>query len=1074
MAGARPARRLQPRSAHRRRRRRRRRRDPPGRRRAGQRHAGGAGSDARRGLGVRGDERPRALAGPAGAAAAGCPSSPQVADALGGDFDVRMLPIDALTFRHAYNGIANSTLWFVLHHALRRCRSSRSSTPPGGGSGRPTCVQPRPSPTRWPRRRRRGRDGDGAGLPPVPRPADAARRCGRTCGSAHFTHTPWVPPDYFAMLPDDVAARDARRHARRRPARLPHASAGRSCSAIPARRCSARDAGRACTVFPLGVGRADELPNAGRAPRRRERARAAARRCRRPPGHRPGRPHRAVQERRGAACSPTASCCAPGPSGTTGSCTSSTTTRPGRTCRTTASTRRSYRAPRPRDRRRVRHRRLDAAAARRSPTTTRRALAALRRERRGVRQPGPRRHEPGRPGGLVLSERDPALVLSREAGAADVLGDDALLVNPFDVTATADALHAALLMPASERRERAERMRAAAARLPPDRLVPGPARRAGLTTGTDSTRRIASSEFEHSGGPSSDRSAARRTSPGTSSRRADTTPHAARPLSRRRRDRVERRQVAEVVAGEQHARADRCLPTSRSSAPPLSKPGSRTRARRGRRAPQAQLARRARPRRRSAAALRRARRPAGCARPARAVLSSIHTPGSRRLRRARRAAGRAASREAGRIRHACAARRPAIVSAPYRPATTMPGTARSRPARSDVSASRPVITADRGTGAGEGPQRVDRCPAAVGLRPGRGRSARACRRSRGRSIGRAASRAARRQPPASARTRPPPPHGGLPRSPPGPDRADVLAEWDSRAAMCCSRRSVAAHRRRSPVRVRASRPSGPAAPITPARRRGDASRRCSPSRPRPRQPRRDRCGRRAAATPRRSSSTSASRSQHLWMCAQPRRSRDTPVTTGMVGEYTNTPTGSYRIQGSRPDQTLTLNTGAHLPVKYWIPFDAPLFGFHDSSWQNFPYGSPKYRTDGSHGCVHMPLAAIAFLYGWADVGATVASTPEPAARGRSPQLPGHRSQSVPHADCRSRDTPADAPARRRRRCENQGPTRRSRECGDSGSRREPTRSCTCTCTPSTRCSTARPGSPSCSPRPRGWACRRWR
>src|SRR3954449_2967267 len=40
---------------------------------------------------------------------------PLVAEALNGDFDVHMLPIDAPIFRAAYNGIANSTLWFVLH-----------------------------------------------------------------------------------------------------------------------------------------------------------------------------------------------------------------------------------------------------------------------------------------------------------------------------------------------------------------------------------------------------------------------------------------------------------------------------------------------------------------------------------------------------------------------------------------------------------------------------------------------------------------------------------------------------------------------------------------------------------------------------------------------------------------------------------------------------------------------------------------------------------------------------------------------------------------------------------------------
>ena len=49
--------------------------------------------------------------------------------------------------------------------------------------------------------------------------------------------------------------------------------------------------------------------------------------------------------------------------------------------------------------------------------------------------------------GPVLSERGCALVLSREAGAAATLAADALLVNPYDVTETADALHRALPCP---------------------------------------------------------------------------------------------------------------------------------------------------------------------------------------------------------------------------------------------------------------------------------------------------------------------------------------------------------------------------------------------------------------------------------------------------------------------------------------------------------------------------------------------------------------------------------------------------------------------------------------------------
>lgn len=112
--------------------------------------------------------------------------------------------------------------------------------------------------------------------------------------------------------------------------------------------------------------------------------------------------------------------------------------------------------------------------------------------------------------------------------------------------------------------------------------------------------------------------------------------------------------------------------------------------------------------------------------------------------------------------------------------------------------------------------------------------------------------------------------------------------------------------------------------------------------------------------------------QHLWMCAATQLAYDAAVTTGAVDlPYDSTPTGTYEIQGKTTDTTLTLLSGDTYAVKYWIPFDGPLFGFHDSSWQNFPYGSPRYRTEGSHGCIHTPLAAMKFLYDWADIGATV-------------------------------------------------------------------------------------------------------
>ncbi|MEU2303218.1 MULTISPECIES: alpha,alpha-trehalose-phosphate synthase (UDP-forming) [Streptomyces] len=67
----------------------------------------------------------------------------------------------------------------------------------------------------------------------------------------------------------------------------------------------------------------------------------------------------------------------------------------------------------------------------------------------------------------VVSDEGCALVLSREAGAYAELGEDALVVNPYDITGTARALHAALSMPAGERAERSKRLAAAATALPP-------------------------------------------------------------------------------------------------------------------------------------------------------------------------------------------------------------------------------------------------------------------------------------------------------------------------------------------------------------------------------------------------------------------------------------------------------------------------------------------------------------------------------------------------------------------------------------------------------------------------------
>ncbi|MEU1073359.1 MULTISPECIES: trehalose-6-phosphate synthase [unclassified Streptomyces] len=69
----------------------------------------------------------------------------------------------------------------------------------------------------------------------------------------------------------------------------------------------------------------------------------------------------------------------------------------------------------------------------------------------------------------VVSDSGCALVLSREAGAYEELGEDAVVVNPYDVSGTAAALHEALSMGPEERTARTKRLAAAATALPPQR-----------------------------------------------------------------------------------------------------------------------------------------------------------------------------------------------------------------------------------------------------------------------------------------------------------------------------------------------------------------------------------------------------------------------------------------------------------------------------------------------------------------------------------------------------------------------------------------------------------------------------
>lgn len=114
--------------------------------------------------------------------------------------------------------------------------------------------------------------------------------------------------------------------------------------------------------------------------------------------------------------------------------------------------------------------------------------------------------------------------------------------------------------------------------------------------------------------------------------------------------------------------------------------------------------------------------------------------------------------------------------------------------------------------------------------------------------------------------------------------------------------------------------------------------------------------------------------QHMWACGGSAEAYDTPVTTGATTYGDGTPTGTWAVYSKQTDTHLTGSDSRGSwddYVNYWMPFYGE-YGFHDATWQTFPFGSlTQYQTGGSHGCVHLPLAAMKWLYTWAPVGTTV-------------------------------------------------------------------------------------------------------
>ncbi len=109
--------------------------------------------------------------------------------------------------------------------------------------------------------------------------------------------------------------------------------------------------------------------------------------------------------------------------------------------------------------------------------------------------------------------------------------------------------------------------------------------------------------------------------------------------------------------------------------------------------------------------------------------------------------------------------------------------------------------------------------------------------------------------------------------------------------------------------------------------------------------------------------------QHLWVWENHAVIYESPLTSGAVGVGLGTVTGMFQIYSKKTDTHL-VGRDYSVPVKYWMPFYLG-YGLHDAVWRQGVFGGQDYIYNGSHGCVNLPDATAAWIYGWADVGTTV-------------------------------------------------------------------------------------------------------
>jgi hypothetical protein len=113
--------------------------------------------------------------------------------------------------------------------------------------------------------------------------------------------------------------------------------------------------------------------------------------------------------------------------------------------------------------------------------------------------------------------------------------------------------------------------------------------------------------------------------------------------------------------------------------------------------------------------------------------------------------------------------------------------------------------------------------------------------------------------------------------------------------------------------------------------------------------------------------------QHVWFYKDGSLLMDSDCVTGLATDPDReTPTGVFRVWSRESPATL-VGEDYSTPVTYWMPVTYTGVGLHDLS--RTEYGGEVYKTNGSHGCINLPVDFAGELYDAVEVGTPVLIIP---------------------------------------------------------------------------------------------------